>query len=176
MASAGRAIEIGSATDHVGETVTVTGLVLEKGDGTATLDDGTGRVRVGGSSAASAISALAPGDAVEVTGVVNRDDKGLLIEADPESIVDLPADRAAPIAEDTGGALATQRLAGISAAAATPVVPNAMPRGQSGAQFPPGGPAVLLLIAILLLAGAAAVATARSRLPWSTRGGPPEGN
>jgi hypothetical protein len=174
--SAGRAIETGSASDHVGETVTVTGLVLESGEGTATVDDGTGRVRIGGSAAADAISALTPGDAVEVTGIVSRDDQGLLIDADPESIVDLPADGSTPGAGDGG---VTQELAGITAAAATPAAtpaaPDALRRGQPGAQLPPSGSTILLLIAIAFAAGAAVTIAAAYRLARRRRCGPPEG-
>ncbi|HEX7490134.1 MAG TPA: lamin tail domain-containing protein [Candidatus Limnocylindrales bacterium] len=150
-----QAIEIGSVSAYLGKSVIVTGLVLETAEGTATVDDGTGSVRVGGPDAADAISAMTPGDAVEVAGVVGRDAQGLLIDADPESIVDLPADGSAPGAGDSG---TTLRLTDVTAGPATPVAPEALRREQPGAQVQLSGQAMLLLlIAIPLLALAAAV-------------------
>jgi hypothetical protein len=169
----GSAIEIRSADQYVGKTVTVTGLVLDNEGGTATVDDGTGSVRVGGTAAEQAISVLSPGDAIEVTGVVARDAKGLLIDADPESIVDLPVDGSTPGPAENG---VTQHLAGVSAAVATPVVPDAMRRGQSGTDSPLGGPVVLLLLATLTIAGAAVGATVIFRLFRSSRDGTSEGH
>jgi hypothetical protein len=80
---------------HEGETVTVAGLIVQAAveaassavPPTATLDDGTGRVRLGGDAAADAISLLEAGDAIEATGLVSRDAAGLLIEVDPEKIL-----------------------------------------------------------------------------------------
>jgi hypothetical protein len=59
--------------------------------GTATIDDGTGQVRVGGPAAADALAILEPGDAIEVTGLVREDDLGLFIEADPAILRSCPA-------------------------------------------------------------------------------------
>jgi hypothetical protein len=167
-----RVIEIGSASDYFGKSVTVTGLVLETAEGTATIDDGTGTVRVGGSAAAEVISALAPGDAVEVTGVVGRDDQGLLIDVDPESIVDLPADGSTPVAPDPG---AETRLAGVTAGTETPVAPEALRREQPGVQFQPRGSTSILLVAVLLVVAAAAVIAVGYRLLRRYRSRCPDG-
>jgi hypothetical protein len=94
---------ISSLPSRLGQPVIVSGLVVESDSGSATLDDGTGRVRVAGQSAAEAISLLEPGDAIEVGGVVQRDSQGWLIEADPASIVALSAagDASSPVAPAT---------------------------------------------------------------------------
>ena len=82
-------ITVAEIPGHEGETVTVAGLIVDTGPATATLDDGTGRVRLGGAAASDALSLLEPGDAVEVTGLVSRDADGWLIEVDPYRIVTL---------------------------------------------------------------------------------------
>ena len=88
-AAAGTLVTVSDITGREGETVTVAGLIVGTGPATATLDDGTGRVRLGGTAAADALSLLEPGDAVEVTGLVSRDAEGWLIEVDPDLIVTL---------------------------------------------------------------------------------------
>jgi membrane protein implicated in regulation of membrane protease activity len=88
-APAGTLVTVSEITGREGETVTVAGLIVGTGPATATLDDGTGRVRLGGTAAADALSLLEPGDAVEVTGLVSRDADGWLIEVDPDLIVTL---------------------------------------------------------------------------------------
>jgi DNA/RNA endonuclease YhcR with UshA esterase domain len=113
--AAGQNVEIGSLAGYLGRSVTVAGLVTDTGSGTATIDDGTGAVRVRASSDAEAIALLQPGDAIEVTGYVGEDDSGLVIEADPASIVDLPGDPGKVLA--TGGG-----LGGLVAGLATPSV------------------------------------------------------
>jgi hypothetical protein len=90
----GGVIGIGSVAGYLGLDVTVVGLVTATGDGEITIDDGTGDVRIGGAGATEALSLLEPGDAVEVRGSVVQDDRGLLIQADPASIVILPGGEA----------------------------------------------------------------------------------
>src|SRR5450759_4928991 len=87
---AGGVIDIEFVAGHLGLDVTVVGLVTATGDGEVTINDGTGEVRIGGPSAAAALSLLEPGDAVEVRGRVTQDERGLLILADAASIVTLP--------------------------------------------------------------------------------------
>jgi hypothetical protein len=147
-------------SSRLGETVTVAGLVTAVADGTATLSDGTGEIRVGGPDAASAIGVLEPGDAVEVTGVVTQDDAGMLIVADPASIVTMPA----------GG----------SPAAIVPVIPLDIVAGAHAVSpaATPGGdgvqrlasprssssdPTILLVIGCLLLLAGGFVAAALAR-------------
>jgi hypothetical protein len=72
-----------------GAAVILAGLIVETGPANTTLDDGTGRVRLGGSAAWDALSLLEPGDAIELRGQVARDADGWLIEVDPDSIVSL---------------------------------------------------------------------------------------
>jgi hypothetical protein len=107
-ASSGRVTTVSEIPGHEGTTVTVAGLIVETGPARATLDDGTGRIRLGGSDASDAISLLEPGDAVEVTGRVARDDEGWLIEVDPDLILSLagtgPDAGTDPGAEGSGGA------------------------------------------------------------------------
>jgi hypothetical protein len=74
---------------HTGEAVTVAGLVVGTGGSTATLDDGTGTVELGGGEAAEALSLLEVGDAVEVTGLVWQAADGWRIDVDPERILAL---------------------------------------------------------------------------------------
>jgi hypothetical protein len=80
---------IASLPGSLGQPVVVSGLVVDSESGAATVDDGTGRVRIGGSAAAEAISMLEPGDAIEVGGLVQQDSVGWFIAADPASIVAL---------------------------------------------------------------------------------------
>jgi hypothetical protein len=81
-------VSVSEIPGREGETVTVAGLIVDTSS-TATLDDGTGRVRLSGPAASDALSLLEPGDAVEVTGLVSRDADGWLIEVDPYRIVTL---------------------------------------------------------------------------------------
>ena len=99
-----RLTTVSAIPGNEGSTVTVAGLIVEPGEPgapagaatasattptTAMLDDGTGRIRLGGSAAADAIALLEPGDAVEVSGQVARDMDGWLIEVDPDRILAL---------------------------------------------------------------------------------------
>ncbi len=85
-------VDIGALADHIGERVTVSGLVADSDGRQATVDDGTGEVRLGGPLATEAISLLEPGDAIEVAGIVAQDEIGLVIVVDPMSVVTLPGD------------------------------------------------------------------------------------
>jgi uncharacterized protein YdeI (BOF family) len=171
LGTGGNAVQIASLSGHVGQNVTITGLVTQVTNATATVDDGTGQVRVGGSDAAAAISVLEPGDAVEVTGLVAQDSDGLIVEADPASLVDLPAGDSAMEGADAGNAVASGRFGGASsrAAAASVLVPDAIRRASSGGSVPPAGLALAAAVglAIFGLAGALALTRYR-RLP----GGP----
>ena len=83
-------IDIAALAGHIGERVTVSGLVADSNGEQATVDDGTGHVRVGGSAATEAIALLEPGDAIEVAGIVAQDEAGLIIAVDPMSMITLP--------------------------------------------------------------------------------------
>ena len=73
--------------------MTISGLVTDTTSATATIDDGTGEVRLGGVAIADALSILEPGDAIEVAGMVQQDGRGLLVEGDAESVIDVPGVR-----------------------------------------------------------------------------------
>jgi hypothetical protein len=165
VALGAHAIEIGSAPDYLGQTVTVSGIVTETTSGTATIDDGSGTIRVGGPDAATAIAILAPGDAVEVTGVVSQDGEGLFIAADPDSLVDLPADGSDGSNEQASGADGAHQLTAASGSAtvASAVAPDAMPRASSAITPPGQGLAVNVLVVVALLAGAVALGLAMLR-------------
>jgi hypothetical protein len=85
-------VDISTLAGHIGERVTVSGLVADSDGEQATVDDGTGHVRIGGSAATETIALLEPGDAIEVSGVVAQDEAGLIISVDPMSVITLPGD------------------------------------------------------------------------------------
>jgi hypothetical protein len=150
-----------------GEDVTVAGLIAEVGDGTAILDDGTGRIRLGGAAAADALSLLEPGDAIEVTGRVSRDADGWLIVVDPESIVALSGASSGGNAPSTGAAPTTPRYAGTGAGLLDDSNDLAHPTAGLGASNanPIGailGAALLALVALLGFV-TATIASGRSR-------------
>jgi hypothetical protein len=91
-AAAAPRVDISALATHIGERVTVSGLVADSDGEQATVDDGTGHVRIGGSAATEAIGLLEPGDAIEVSGIVTRDEAGLFISVDPMSVITLPGD------------------------------------------------------------------------------------
>ena len=100
---------IGDLAESVGRVVVVSGLVTEADGRTATLDDGTGSVVLGGSAAAESLAILEPGDALEVTGEVQSGSQGLTLIVDPDGIVSLGgvspgADPAAQPSAPAGGA------------------------------------------------------------------------
>ena len=161
-------IDIADVSSRLGETVTVAGLVTGTADGTATLNDGTGEIRVGGVEAASAIGLLEPGDAVEVTGVVAQDDAGPLLVVDPASIVAVPAG-GAPSA--LVPAIPLDLVAGAHAAspAATPAGVGVQRLASSRAPSP--DPMILLVIGclVLLLVAGGLSAAALARGPVGRR-------
>jgi len=91
-ATAAPRVDISALATHIGARVTVSGLVADSDGEQATVDDGTGHVRIGGSAATEAIGLLEPGDAIEVSGIVTRDEAGLFISVDPMSVITLPGD------------------------------------------------------------------------------------
>ena len=159
VGAATTSVGIGSLSAYIGRTVTVAGLVTKTASGTATIDDGTGEVRVGGSAAADALAMLEPGDAIEVTGLLEQDEGGLIIKADPLSVVDLPGDRGE--ATTTPGDL-VDLAAGVSAAVTAPSTAAAATiQRVSPATAPANGVALLALILVAIGAVAAALAFAR---------------
>jgi outer membrane biosynthesis protein TonB len=141
---------------HLGVRVTVDGIVSDLGPGEVTIDDGTAAARVGGEPASAQIELLELGDAIEVTGVVAEDDLGLLVVADPERVLVLPAELAIPTTVP-----ATQDW--------SVVVPGASGTsdvGEAAARLAsPGGrsldPSVLVLVTLLVAAAAG------SALAWA---------
>ena len=158
-------VAIASLAQYLDREVTVAGLVTATAGGSATIDDGTGEVRGGGSSAADALSWVEPGDAIEVTGIVRQDAEGLVIEADPASIIDEPgsrAERADP--EDA------------TSSAAVPIQTPALPPSPAAAasvriaSSPAAPPDIVALVAVLLVVLATvAGAVARARRPPGIR-------
>jgi hypothetical protein len=149
-------VKIGSLADYLGQSVTVAGLVTDTAPGTATIDDGTGEVRIGCPADVDSLAMLEPGDAIEVTGIVGQDDLGLIIEADPASMIDLPGDGLDPRAsQGAGGGLvvaASQPTPAASLAAAMAM------RRSSPAALLPDGVAILAVLIVLLAAVALALA------------------
>jgi hypothetical protein len=142
----------------IGREVTVAGLIVAVEGCLAVLDDGTGRVRLGGEAAADAICLLQPGDAVEVSGRVGQDLEGLFVAVDPERILALPGGggpgdwpAAAVPADAVTGPEATDPAAG----SAAPVVSGTQSERAAlavTAQPVLGPVAVALLILLGLLA------------------------
>jgi hypothetical protein len=135
---------------YLDREVTVAGLVTAALAGVVTIDDGTGEVRIGGASAAAALATVGPGDAIEVSGVVRQDDQGLLIEADPASIIDQPVGlgHAEPIVLASAGSPGTTPTlvptpAGSPAAAASV-------RIASAPSAPPDGAALAAVLLVVL--------------------------
>ena len=159
--SAGNApnsIAIESLSAYLGSSVTVAGLVTTTTRDSVTIDDGTGEVRVGGPNAADVVGMLEPGDAIEATGLVRRDDQGLMIEVDPASIISLPGDRedAATTGDSLAGLVAgvPSQTTGASLAAA------ASTRWASTAASPPDGPTMLAVVLVMLVVVTTALAVA----------------
>jgi uncharacterized protein YdeI (BOF family) len=155
IATAGRLVTAAEIPDNEGATVTVAGVIVEIGSGTAMLDDGTGRILLGGSAASDAISLLEPGDAVEVTGQVSRDADGWLIEVDPDLIVSLAGVPAAATSSDVRSEIASPGVEGTAATA--PALAGELPAagGQAhGLARPAEGMAGSNPIAILAFVGA----------------------
>jgi len=161
-------VAIASLSQHLDQEITVAGLVTEAASGTIWIDDGTGTVRVGGQAAAEILSMLVPGDAIEVTGLVRQDDDGLIVEADPATIVDLPGYRGE--AAVTGSTTADPS----SGAPDPPTGPTRSPaaaasiRIASSPAAPPDGPTLAAVLLIVLATVAGAVVLAR-RPGWLHR-------
>jgi hypothetical protein len=154
-----RSVDIAALSGYVGRSVTVAGLVTDTAEGATTIDDGTGQVRVGGAEASDALAMLEPGDAIEVTGLVREDDEGLIVEADPASILDLPGD-----VGDTSSAVgAVGVVAGVPATKAASMAPQAAIRRVSPGAAAPDGLMLLLVAPLALLAVAASLVLARHR-------------
>ena len=161
-------VAIASLAQYAGRHVTVAGLVTDTATSTATIDDGTGEVRIGGASAAEAISMLEPGDAIEVTGLVRTDGHGLILEVDGGSLVDAPGDRADPTATDGSAAAsslgATPTSTPGSSSAASVAAAASMLRTSSAATPPDAATLILVLLLALSAVAAAAVAGTSFRL------------
>ena len=161
-------VPIASLWQYVDRQVTVAGLITGASGGTTTIDDGTGAIRVAGEAAAEALSMLKPGDAIEVTGVVRQDAQGLIVEADPDSIIDLPGDggynltAASGRAGLPGGGLTLTQAPHTSPAAAASVRIVTSPYAQSDV----GTLLVVLLALLASLAGAVLLARRPRRLPF----------
>jgi len=156
---------ISTLPTRLGQPVIVSGLVVDSESGSATVDDGTGRVRIGGSAAAEAISLLEPGDAIEVGGLVRQDAQGCLIDADPASIVALSA--VGDASTTAGGASTTpaSAIASRPADRAATLAPGPLASSSTGL-------AAGLVLAVLLLAagfaGAYSIRRRGGRLPLPT--------
>jgi hypothetical protein len=146
-------VSIADLESAIGREVVVAGLVTGVGGGEATLDDGTGQVRLGGAGAAEALSLLEPGDAIEVTGTVSRDPAGLLILVDPDRILAVSGGTAA------GGDGSGGPAAGDTVPASAPPSPGPA-RGAAALATPAGEAGDPLGTLALAAAGAAILAVA----------------
>jgi hypothetical protein len=161
--SADQPVPVSSLAAYVSRTVTVAGLVTATDSGTATIDDGTGAVRLGGRAAAEEIAMLQPGDAIEATGLVTRDASGLMIQADPASLVSLSLGSGAPAGDGSSATLGSGAVS--RATARPPAIPVAIRDATGRSEFPPVPVLAGLLAFLCLLAVAGAiVATRRGRL------------
>ena len=144
-------VDIAALAGRVGDRVTISGLVTDCDGATATVADGTGEVRIGGSAAADAISLLEPGDAVEVEGAVTRDSIGLLVEADVTSMITLSGGSQI-------GSSPQPSTVSMATAGGTPGSGGAARFMEAPDQSWPGpGPiALVALLAVVVLGGAAA--------------------
>jgi hypothetical protein len=157
-------VPIAALDSYLSRTVTVAGLVTDTTPAAATISDGTGSLRLTGEAAAEEIALLEPGDAIEATGVVSRDEEGLVMEPDPASLVSLPggasttaavgAGSTSPMSGASPGTTSRAALGPISARQTSPRVP--LPDGLAIA-------ALLTAIVVLGLVCAGAFAVARRR-------------
>jgi hypothetical protein len=161
--STDQTVSVGSLASYVSRTVTVAGLVTATNSGTATIDDGTGAVRLGGPAAADEVAMLQPGDAIEATGLVALDGLGLIIEADPASLVSLSLGTSAP-AVDGGGPAARGSEAASRATARQPAAPAVIRDTPGRSPFPQGlALGGLLVILSCLGAGLVVIVARRGR-------------
>jgi len=176
-----RLTTVSAIPGNEGSTVTVAGLIVDigaanaTGPATATLDDGTGRVRLGGPVASDAISLLEPGDAVEVTGQVSSDTDGWLIEVDPDQIVTLagagsglatPSDSAPGGASPSAEASASDPSGSVDEVSAARNQARGLAHPVGGLAGPSSIELVALLggsLAIVVILGLAAAQIARGR-------------
>ena len=141
---------------HVGARATIAGLVTGVESGVATVEDGTGSARVGGSAAAAQIDMLEPGDAIEVTGMISVDELGPLLLADAESVVVLPGQLAGETATASSTLAWNPAAAGSTASAG--VLGDSSMRATS-TDHPTDLPtfaAVIVLATLLIAAGVVA--------------------
>jgi uncharacterized protein YdeI (BOF family) len=164
-------VSVAELASRDGDNVTVAGLIVEVGDGTATLDDGTGRIRLGGAAAADALSLLEPGDAIEVTGLVSRDADGWLIVVDPERIVALTGATAGTDAPATGASPTAPQYTGTGAGPLDDANGLARPAAGRGGSNPSPIVAILgaALLALVSLLGFVAATIASGRIRVSAR-------
>ncbi len=147
---------ISSLAERVGITVRIGGRVATVGDGTITVDDGTGEaaVRLTG-DATTVVDQLRPGTLVNVTGVVGRTAAGGI-----EVTVDDPADVSVIPAPATLAAAIAASPASSDGSGET-VVGNALPTGNDGGPSPLIGVALLLAVTGAGLVGFAAAGRER---------------
>ncbi len=146
---------------HLGEAITVGGLVTDLETGGVRLDDGTATVSlVLDGEAGSLVALLNPGDAISATGIVEQRAELVVVVADPGALA-IAGDPAAVAADADPVASANQGSADASAvAAALAVNANALGGGMAGP-----GPATMAGGTLFLagIAGLVAVAAHRSR-------------
>ena len=159
-------VPIGSLSAYLGRRVTISGLVTDTTSATATIDDGTGEVRLGGAAIADALSMLEPGDAVEVAGTVQQDGRGLIVEGDAESVIEVPGARESAAAVNGGLAAAVAAAGTISSTASRP--PTASLRRTSPTGPLPDGLTIVAAGLVLGALAAAAIAVAQ-RVPRPVR-------
>jgi hypothetical protein len=157
--------DISTLSSRLGEPVVISGLVVDAEGGHVAVDDGTGRVRLGGKAAAESISLLEPGDAVEVGGQVQRDAAGWLIDVDPGSIVALSSvgDPAGPDAAGPGAPGPDAPGPGAPAMTSRPADRAATLQPVPLASAFPGLAAVLVVVVTVLAAGFAGAFALRHR-------------
>jgi hypothetical protein len=152
-------VAIGSLSSYLGRRVTVSGLVTGTTRVAATIDDGTGEVRFGGPAIVDALAMLEAGDAIEVTGTVQQDGQGLIVEADPESMIDVPGAHDASAGVD--GGLPAAAAAARTTNSTTSRPPTASLRRTSSSGLLPDGLTIAVLLLVVGVLAAAAVAFAR---------------
>jgi hypothetical protein len=157
-------VAIGTLSSYLGRRVTVSGLVTGTTSVAATIDDGTGEVRFGGPAVVDALAMLEAGDAIEVTGTVQQDGLGLIVEADPESIINVPGAHDASAGVD--GGLSAAAAAARTTNSTTSRPQTASLRRTSSSGPPPGGLTIAVLLVVVGVLAAAAIAfVRRSRRP-----------
>jgi hypothetical protein len=152
-------IDFAALAEHEGEVVTVGGLVVEVAGSSLRVDDGTaiGRVELRGEAAAYLVLVEA-GDAISVSGRVERIDGSLAVAVeDPAGISRVG---------ETGIATADEAAAAAAASAGPALVPRPAPAhggdaAAGGGALPAILPAVLLTVGVV--AGLSLLAAVRRR-------------